>query len=72
MKDEYIKPVPINKLVRCEACGEPFLKTDSNGRYIRCFGLCRRCKVYFDDFANFLEEYRPEKEDYNDTSITSS
>ena len=55
--DERIRPVSSDKLVRCGCCGEMFLKTNIDGRHIRCFGLCRSCYDYFDGFNKFLEEH---------------
>lgn len=56
MSDEYLRPVSTDKLARCEACGEFFLKTSFEGCHIRCFGLCRKCFDYYDGMAKFLEE----------------
>lgn len=52
---QYLKPVSTDKLVRCGACGEMFLKTDIEGQHVRCFGMCRRCYEYFDGLYKYIE-----------------
>ena len=55
MSDEHLRPVSSDKLIRCEACGEMFLKTDIDGQHIRYFGMCRSCYDYFDGFYKSVE-----------------
>ena len=56
MGDEYIRPIKSTELVWCDGCGEVFLKSSIQGKYVRCFGMCERCVDYFNGFQKFLEE----------------
>lgn len=53
---EIIRDLSSDKTVRCEACGNFFLKTDNKGIHVRCFGLCTRCFDYYDGMQKWLEE----------------
>jgi ribosomal protein L31 len=43
-----LRPVSSDKLVRCEACGEMFLRTSFEGGFVLAYGCCRECHAYFE------------------------
>lgn len=55
MSDERLKPISSDKLIRCTACGEMFLKTDIDGQHVMYFGMCRSCYEYFDGLYKSVE-----------------
>lgn len=62
-ENDYIQPVSSDKVVRCEACGEMFLKTSFEGGLVRAFGMCQSCQKYFDGLLEFMNTYESEATD---------
>ena len=63
MNDDRLRPISFDKLVRCEACGELFLKTSFEGGLVMSIGLCQKCDEYFDGFQKFISALESEGKD---------
>lgn len=63
MTSEIIRGISSDKLARCWACGNFFLKDDKECIHVRCFGVCTRCFDRYEAMQKWLEEMYAQMEE---------